>query len=103
MPAIQGGRCSRQRKEAPYVGSRGTGACLGDVFLFRDAHSQLYAQSLAARAAADLANQHPDYLVLAGRLEVSNIHRVVPKSFQETMLGIESGQSRVHVMMLTAY
>ncbi|KAI0710262.1 alpha subunit of ribonucleoside diphosphate reductase [Earliella scabrosa] len=47
-------------------------------------------QSLAARAAADLANQHPDYLVLAGRLEVANIHRVVPKSFQENVLRIES-------------
>ncbi|TFK87836.1 putative ribonucleoside-diphosphate reductase large chain [Polyporus arcularius HHB13444] len=45
--------------------------------------------SLAARCAADLGNQHPDYMILAGRLEVRKLHRNVKPSFVETMVDID--------------
>ena len=45
-------------------------------------------QSLMARSSADLANRHPDYLILAGRLEAINLHRTVRKSFVNNVLKI---------------
>ncbi|TFK83560.1 PFL-like glycyl radical enzyme [Polyporus arcularius HHB13444] len=45
-------------------------------------------QAAAARAAAALAIQHPDYLLLAGRLQMANLHRDVPKSFVDNVLTI---------------
>ncbi|KAI0703150.1 hypothetical protein C8Q76DRAFT_697537 [Earliella scabrosa] len=43
-------------------------------------------QTLMARCSAELSHEHPDYLVLAGRLETVNIHRAIPKSFRECVL-----------------
>ena len=51
-------------------------------------------KALAARCAADLATQHPDYLVLAGRLEVLRQHKAIPKSFVEVVSGIDLSKDR---------
>lgn len=40
---------------------------------------------LAAETAASMAPQHPDYSLLAGRIVVSNLHKVVPASFAEVI------------------
>lgn len=40
---------------------------------------------LAAQTAASFATQHPDYAVLAARIEVSNLHKETEKSFSKVM------------------
>lgn len=41
--------------------------------------------TLAAETAASLSVQHPDYGILASRIEVSNLHKQTPKSFYKAM------------------
>ena len=41
--------------------------------------------NLAAETAASLATKHPDYVILASRIAVSNLHKNTIKSFSETM------------------
>jgi ribonucleotide reductase alpha subunit len=43
---------------------------------------------LAAQSAAMLADEHPDYGVLAARVEVSNLHKETGKRFSEVMSGL---------------
>lgn len=40
---------------------------------------------LAAETAATMSTQHPDYSLLAARIEISNLHKNTNKSFTETM------------------
>jgi ribonucleoside-diphosphate reductase alpha chain len=40
---------------------------------------------LAAETAATMATEHPDYSILAARIEISNLHKNTNKSFSETM------------------
>jgi len=40
---------------------------------------------LAAQTAASFATQHPDYAILAARIEVSNLHKETEKSFSKVM------------------
>jgi len=40
---------------------------------------------LAAQTAASFATQHPDYAILAARIEVSNLHKMTEKSFSKLM------------------
>ncbi len=40
---------------------------------------------LAAETAANMAAEHPDYSLLAARIEISNLHKNTNKSFKETM------------------
>ncbi|HKK88717.1 MAG TPA: ribonucleoside-diphosphate reductase subunit alpha [Saprospiraceae bacterium] len=40
---------------------------------------------LAAETAATMSTQHPDYSLLAARIEISNLHKNTNKSFSETM------------------
>ena len=40
---------------------------------------------LAAQTAASFATQHPDYAILAARIEVSNLHKMTEESFSKVM------------------
>ena len=40
---------------------------------------------LAAQTAASFATQHPDYAILAARIEVSNLHKMTESSFSKVM------------------
>ena len=37
--------------------------------------------TLAAETAASMTTKHPDYALLAARIEVSNLHKMTKKSF----------------------
>ena len=41
--------------------------------------------TLAAETAAYMTTKHPDYAILAARIEVSNLHKNTNPSFYETM------------------
>lgn len=41
--------------------------------------------NLAAETAATMATNHPDYAVLAARIDVSNLHKETKKSFSGTI------------------
>ena len=43
---------------------------------------------LAAQTAASFATQHPDYAILAARIEVSNLHKETEKSFSKVMTSL---------------
>lgn len=40
--------------------------------------------NLAAETAATMATNHPDYAILAARIDVSNLHKETKKSFSGT-------------------
>lgn len=43
--------------------------------------------NLAAETAATMATNHPDYAILAARIDVSNLHKETKKSFSGTIVG----------------
>lgn len=45
---------------------------------------------LAAQTAASFATQHPDYAVLAARIEVSNLHKETEKQFSKVIAGFRN-------------
>ncbi|GBG16348.1 Ribonucleoside-diphosphate reductase large subunit, partial [Hondaea fermentalgiana] len=46
---------------------------------------------LASRVAADMATQHPDYNLLAGRVSASNLQKTCPSSFVEAARKLHAG------------
>lgn len=48
--------------------------------------------NLAAETAATMATNHPDYAILAARIDVSNLHKETKKSFSGTTCLIYSSQ-----------
>ena len=41
--------------------------------------------ALAAQTAAAFSTQHPDYAILAGRIEISNLHRLTEERFSKVV------------------
>ncbi|KAG5348227.1 RIR1 reductase, partial [Acromyrmex charruanus] len=51
--------------------------------------------NLAAETAATMATKHPDYAILAARIDVSNLHKETKKSFSEVMHDLHYAQNPV--------
>ncbi|MCL4134110.1 UNVERIFIED_CONTAM: hypothetical protein GTU68_045892 [Idotea baltica] len=57
---------------------------------------------IAAETAAMLSNEHPDYAILAARIEVSNLHKETKKSFSEVIEDLNiagNGNNPLHTKM----
>lgn len=59
--------------------------------------------NLAAETAATMATNHPDYAILAARIDVSNLHKETKKSFSGTASCVYSFKSISVIKFLVDY